>query len=510
MKKYLLALSLFSVGNQKGMSMNNNLQAVILAAGKATRFNTEKTKLAHTICGQEMILFSTKLLTTLHIPTTVVVGHQQDVVKNIITGEHGNAITFVLQETQKGTGHAVACTQELWNSDHILVMNGDMPFVQAETIESLYKKHINNNAAISFVTSFDSDETAKSYGRIIVSGNTISIIEAKDFTGNINDQYSVNAGIYLINKNFLQNYITELNTSNASQEFYITDLVKIASDNNLTVTTVDAQFDTIRGINTLRELSMAEQIKQTELINYWMTQGVRFTSPQNVYLDLDVTIGKGSIIGNGVHLRGTTSIGKNCMVQEFSCLENAILEDNITIYSHSVITNSYVKSHAEIGPFAHLRSNVTIGEQCAIGNFVEIKNSSLDAKTKAKHLTYIGDSTVGSNVNIGAGTITCNYDGAHKHRTTIKNNAFIGSNNTLVAPVTVGDGAFTAAGSTITANVPDNALAIARTHQTNKNEYAKKLNYKTAEPITDDKTKLDVFSFIGARVIYHNNSEDEQ
>lgn len=489
--------------------MITNIQAIILAAGKSTRFNIETTKLAQTICGQALILFPTKLLEALHIPTTVVVGYQQQMVKDIISAEHNDSIQFVVQEKQQGTGHALACTQQSWNTDNILVLNGDVPFINTETITTLYEQHIQKNAAISFITSSDPDETAKGYGKVITTNNIINIIEAKDFTGNIIEQHPVNAGIYLINKNFLQNYIATLDTNNANQEFYITDLVKIASENNLTVTTVDTPFNTVRGINTFAELAIAEEIQRTELINYWMSLGVRFSFPPFVHLDLNITIGQGSSIEAGVHLRGNTSIGKNCIIKEFSSLENAILDDNVTIYSHSVIKNSYIKSGTQVGPFAHLRSNVTVGQDSVIGNFVEIKNSTLDKHTKAKHLSYIGDATIGSHVNIGAGTITCNYNGLTKHKTIIHDNAFIGSNNSIIAPITIGHNAYTAAGSTITDNVPDNALAIARVCQTNKVDYAKKLK---AVPIQQkhQENHLNDFSFIGARIIHPDTSADDQ
>src|SRR5579863_7063595 len=237
MKKYILILSILSISNQKGNYMNSNLQniqAIILAAGRATRFHTNKTKLAYPICGQAMILFPTKLLQTLHIPTIVVVGYQQELIKNIIAQEN-IVVDFVTQEKQEGTGHAVACTKHLWNCDHILVMNGDVPFVTPDTIATLFNKHIHNNAVISFITSSDPDETAKAYGRVITTDGKISIIEAKDLQGNINEYNCVNAGIYLINKNFLQDHIATLSTQNASKEFYITDLVKIASEHNLHV-----------------------------------------------------------------------------------------------------------------------------------------------------------------------------------------------------------------------------------------------------------------------------------
>lgn len=490
--------------------MNNNLQAIILAAGKSTRFNTEKTKLAATICGQAMILFPTKLLENLQIPTTIVVGYQQDTVKNIVGTEHAYSIDFITQEKQEGTGHALACTQSSWDKDHILVMNGDVPLVTSATITTLYEKHIQHNAAISFVTASHPDIASTAYGRVITTNNKISIVEAKDFTGDLNEQYDINAGIYLINKKFLENYIATLNTNNANKEFYITDLVKIASENNFTVTTTKAPFDTIRGINTFEELLLVEQLKRRELITYWMNNGVRFSFFDSIHLDTKVSIGQGAFIANGVTLLGNTIIGKNSTISDFSHLENVILEDNVTIHPHCVIKNSYIKSGAEVGPFAYLRANTTIGQNSSIGNFVEIKNSTVGTETKAKHLTYIGDATVGSHVNIGAGTITCNYDGVNKHRTTINDHAFIGSNNALVAPVTIGHNAFTAAGSTITTDVPDNALAIARTPQTNKYDYAKKLKVQPAMPEQSSDKKLDEFSFVGARVIYPNTPADEQ
>lgn len=488
--------------------MNNNVQAIILAAGKSTRFNTDKTKLAEPICGQAMILYPTKLLTQLNITTTVVVGYQKEIVTNIIIEHHTESIEFVVQQQQNGTGHALACTQSSWKKDHILVLNGDVPLITAELITELYEKHMQNNATISFTTACNTD-TKSAYGRVVKHGNHIAIVEAKDFSGNINEHCCINAGIYLINKNFLENYIATLNDNNASKEFYITDLVHIASENNLTVITVDAPFDTIRGINTFQELYTVEQIKHNELVNYWMDNGVRFAHPDQVQLDLDVLIGAGSIIDTSVHLRGNTIIGKNCTVNAFSYLENAILEDDVIINPHCVISNAFIQTGAHVGPFAHIRTNSTIGTYSAIGNFVEVKNSTVGTNSKAKHLTYIGDATIGSHVNIGAGTITCNYDGVNKHKTIIEDNAFIGSNNTLVAPITVGNNAFTAAGSTLTHDVPAHALAIARSHQTNKPEYATKLKNKSAHKKTTIKNDSDDFSFIGAVLIHPDNHSDE-
>ena len=487
--------------------MIKNIQAIILAAGKSTRFNTEKTKLAANICGQPMILFPTKLLQSLNIPTTVVVGYQQDIIRDIITAQHGNTIDFIVQENQQGTGHALSITKEVWQHKHILVMNGDAPLITQELISALYQKHVDTNSAISFITACVPDLTNHPYGRVATTAQGLEIIEAKDL-GNESDEYCcINAGIYLIKKEFLSNYIATLTNKNASKEFYITDLVKIASNQKLKVSTTEGDFKTIFGINTLSELWAVEQIKRTELVKYWMDCGVRFSFADYVHVDISVTIGQGSYIGSGVHLRGNTIIGKNCTIAEFSCLDNVILEDNVIIHSHSVLKDSIIQSGAEVGPFAHVRSSTSIGHNSIIGNFVEVKNSTINADTKAKHLTYIGDATIGSRVNIGAGTITCNYDGTTKHKTIIKNNAFIGSNNTLVAPITIGNNTFTAAGSTITADVPDNAFAIARSHQTNKYDYAKKLkgqqSHQTKNEITDH------FSFIGARVIHPDTPADD-
>jgi bifunctional UDP-N-acetylglucosamine pyrophosphorylase / glucosamine-1-phosphate N-acetyltransferase len=487
----------------------NNLQAIILAAGKSTRFNTKKTKLAAPICGQAMILFPTKLLQTLHIPTTVVIGYQQDIIKNIITKEHGDTINFVTQEEQRGTGHALATTKDIWQEENILVMNGDAPLIDQEMILKLYNEHKKSNCAISFITAYNENKN-NPYGKVIRTKNSIEIIEAKDVTDTTQLSHFINAGIYIINKNFLLQHISSLNTNNVNKEFYITDLVKIASNNNLKIGTTEEIFEKVIGVNIMAELWAAEEMMRALLITKWMDNGVRFNIIQSVHLDINVTIGQGSYIGSNVHLRGTTTIGNNCTIAEFSSLDNVILEDNVTIHSHCVIKNSYIQSKAEIGPFAHLRSNVNIGQNSIVGNFVEIKNSSIDMHTKAKHLSYLGDATIGAHVNIGAGTITCNYDGVNKHKTIIENHAFIGSNNNLVAPITIGHNAFTAAGSTLTMNVPDNALAIARTSQTNKDDYAKKLKFQKKSQQHYEEDDPHTFSFIGARVIHPNTPEDEQ
>lgn len=454
--------------------MTEKVQAVVLAAGKSSRFKTGKTKLIEKICGQEMILFTTKLLSRLHIPTTLVVGYQKEALEEVVTKEHPHTIDFVFQAEQKGTGHAVRITQEGWNKDHILILNADMPLVNDTIILDLIEKHRSSDADFSFVTAHISD-IEHSYGRVIHSNNGIAIVEAKDFEGDTHEQCCINAGIYIAKTSFLRESINLLDQNNKSGEFYITDLVKIASIHNKKVTTTVAPFDLVRGVNTLQELWAAEQIKRAEVIKNFMEQGVRFSVAQNVHIDLDVTIGSGSYIGCGVHLQNGTHIGKHCVIHENVSLDHAVLGDNCVVYPFTIITDSTLDDNAQVGPFAHIREHTHLGQASAIGNFVEVKQTTIGSNTKAKHLAYLGNAVIGSNVNIGAGTITCNYNGVSKHTTVIEDNSFIGSNCTLIAPVHIGKQAFTAAGSVITQDVPQNALALGRSRQVNKEDYATKL-----------------------------------
>lgn len=459
--------------------ISQDVQAVVLAAGRAKRFKTNTSKLVQKLCGQEMVLFITKALEQLNIETTVVVGHQKEAVTAVIQ-EHHTDIHFVTQEKQEGTGHAVLCTEPTWHKDIILIMNGDMPLVTSSIIEQLYAKHRETGAAITLAVAYDTDP-AGAYGRIVQDGNKLAIVEAKEFTSNIEDHPFINAGIYLVNRAFLETVIHTLNRSEVSNEFYITDIIKMASDKNNIISTVAVSFDRVRGINNFRELWAAEQIIRSDIINHWMLEGVRFVLPLTNHLDIQVTIGAGTQIEAGVQLLGNTKIAQNCLIQAFSYITNATIDDNVIVRPHSIIDDSHVQHEACVGPFAHIRNNSIIGAQSAIGNFVEVKKSTIGNASKAKHLTYLGDTTIGSHVNIGAGTITCNYNGVNKHKTHIKDNAFVGSNNTIVAPVTIGSGAFTAAGSVIIEDVPDGALAIARSQQINKPGYAQKIMAKAKE-----------------------------
>jgi len=467
---------------------NKNLQAIVLAAGQAKRFKTGRTKLLEPLCGREMILYSTKLLEGLDIKTTLVVGHQKNELIETVKKHHKN-VTFVEQNKQLGTGHAVCCTKDLWEKETVLILNGDMPLITPQIIEQLYSAHHTNKATISFVTAH-LEYTHHFYGRVVEKNGITEIVEAKDFKDDPRNYQWINAGIYLIDTKFLQKNSHLIDNSNASEEFYLTDLVGMASKQGHTVVTVPASYERVRGVNTLEELWRAEQVKRSDLIKYWMSQGVRFVKAQNVHLHMDVSIGAGTCIGGGVYLEGNTVIGKNCTIREYTRLENATLGDNVFVRSHSVITDSTIRDNAEVGPFAHVRSESIIDHHASIGNFVEVKKSFVGQESKARHLAYIGDATLGKNVNIGAGTITCNFDGIQKHETSIGDNAQVGSNNTLVAPLTIEKNSYTAAGSTITETVPENALAFGRARQMNKEGYAPKLLGKLKDKNNSPKVQV--------------------
>ncbi len=458
----------------------NKVQAIILAAGRSTRFNTGKTKLAEKICGQEMILYATTLLEKLHIDTTVVVGHDRETIEHIITRRHGTTINFEIQSEQKGTGHALYSTKNNWNAEYVLVLNGDTPLITQELITQLIDTHTLTDAAVTLVIAHNTDPGLKGYGRILKEDTRITIVEAKERTDYKEESCCINAGIYLFKKSFLEDNIHKLEQSKITNELYITDLIKIAGDQQLIVKTIDAPFDTIRGVNDFKELWTVEQIKRSSLITYWMERGVRFYAAQNVHIDTDVIIGSGSYISSGVHIINGSRIGNNCNIEPFSIINNASVGNKVTVYSHSVITDSTIHDYCHIGPFAHIEGSTTIEEHSVIGNFVQVKKSTVGKHSKAKHLSFLGNATIGNKVNIGAGTITCNYDGVNKHATIIKDQVFIGSNNTLVAPVTIEKESYTAAGSVITNHIPPATLAIGRARQINKEGYAKKIKERTA------------------------------
>ncbi len=458
--------------------VRSGIQAVILAAGSSSRFGTSKTKLSFPICGQELVAYPAKLLAEAQMPITCVVGYQKEAVKAALARHTLPSLTFVEQTEPRGTGHALLCARESLYAETIIVINGDVPLVTKEILEDLIETHRSREATVTLVTSQSTNPAAEGYGRVVYQDGRITIVEARNYTGDRNANQYINAGIYLFKRSFLEQTLPLLQANAKTGEIYLTDLIYHASIKNEPVATTYAPFDSIRGINTLKELWAAEHIKRSDLISHWMSQGVRFIAAQNVYLDLDVTIGADTVIAPGAMILQGSTIGRGCSIGAYTHITSSFIHDNVIIHPHSVITNSTVHPHAQIGPFAHLRSS-TIDSLAIVGNFVEINRTTLGRQSKAKHLAYLGDALIGSQVNIGAGSITCNYDGVQKYTTIIHDNVLIGSNNALVAPVTIGANAATAAGSVITENVPDDALAIARARQENKENYAQQLRTRS-------------------------------
>lgn len=468
--------------------MPSRTQAIVLAAGRSSRFNTSATKLSFTICGQEMIRYPLNLLKSLEIKTHVVVGYQQETVRAILA-KHSYTTECVEQTIQKGTGHALLCTQAYWTEDTLLVLNGDTPLLTQEQIKNLLEQHRAASAAISLIVGRTHDPSVTGYGRVIQEGKHVAIVEHRDFTGDLQRSYLLNAGVYAIDRSFLEEAIPQLKV-HSHGEMYITDLVEIASGQQKTVSLVEVPFEYARGINTLKELHAAERFIRLECINALMAKGVRFIDPESVIIDSDVTIGPNTIIGFGVHLRQGTQIGENVTIDSFSILDNAVVGNSVTVHSHSVISHASIHHSAKVGPFARIHQQSILHSESVVGNFVEVSKTSLGSKSKAKHLTYLGQSQIGKQANIGAGTITCNYNGVTKHTTTIEDGAFIGSNSALLAPVTIGSEAIVAAGSVITESVPAQALAIARQRQTTKLEYASLIKSKHGQPAASSKLKI--------------------
>lgn len=353
----------------------DKIQAVVLAAGRSTRFNTKKSKLIETICGQEMILYPTRLLESLKIETALVVGYKkEDIIK--ATEKYKNNLTYIEQKEQLGTGHAVAITKDWWHKDHILIMNGDAPLIKEDTITRLWEKHTETDAAVSFVVAHNIDPSLKSYGRVIEEDGKLKIVEAKDDVRKDRVECCVNAGIYIVKKDFLVKAIDSVEKSSVTGEFYITKLIEMANDEDLHVETITESFDTIRGINTLRELWVAEQIKRSELIQFWMNHGVKFSTAQNTIIDLNVKIGQGVYVGPSIKLTGNTEIGDNCQLEGLSIFENAKLEANVNVASHCVIKNSIVKENVNINAFCNIVERSVINSNTNIKSYTEMINSN--------------------------------------------------------------------------------------------------------------------------------------
>jgi bifunctional UDP-N-acetylglucosamine pyrophosphorylase/glucosamine-1-phosphate N-acetyltransferase len=459
--------------NQKNNG-NPDFAIVIMAAGKGTRLKSSRAKVLHEIAGQPLLAHVIKAAQQI-VPAEhifVIVGHQAEKVRAAVAPM---GVQFVLQAEQRGTGHAVMCAREQVSSyQNILVLSGDVPLIRPETIARLRDFHLSKKAAMTILTAAPSDPFG--YGRVIRAGSSDrvkAIVEQKALSKSQQKEREINSGIYAFATKPLFANIARLSTDNAHHELYLTDMAALLVKSKATVVALKASDPAeVLGANTLAELSSLDATMRARKCADLMAAGVSIYRPETCVIDNDVEIGPDTILEPFVQILGRTRIGSDCRVRSFSIISDSEIANNVLVRSGCVIDQSVVAAGAEVGPYSHLRPGSEIGERAHVGNFVETKKTKLGRGAKANHLTYLGDSDIGAGVNVGAGTITCNYDGVNKHLTVIEEGAFIGSDSTLVAPVRIGKGAYVGAGSTITKNVPADALALSRSHQITKERWA--------------------------------------
>lgn len=451
-----------------------DLHLVVLAAGKGTRMKSGVPKVLHRAAGLPLIEHVLRTAGRLRpASVVVVVGHQADTIRDALTERLG--LAFAVQEPQLGTGHALLQAEPLLRgaTGTLILLSGDVPLLRSETVERLVRTHQERSAAATVLTALVDDPDG--YGRVVRAAGEISaVVEHKDASPAEREIREVNSGIYAFDLTALFDALRSIGSANAQREYYLPDLVKIYRERGLRVETVRLDDpDEILGVNSRKELAHVATILKSRKNEELMAAGVTLVDPATSYIDPDVTIGEDTIVHPGVFLEGNTRIGSRCEIHSGVRLVNTTVDDEAVIYNFCVIIDSHVASGAQVGPFAHLRPLSHVGEQAKVGNFVELKKTHLGRGSKASHLTYLGDTTVGEKVNIGAGTITCNFDGTTKNPTVIEDGAFIGSDSQLIAPVRVGKGAYVAAGSSITEDVPAEALAIGRGKQVNKPGWTK-------------------------------------
>jgi len=450
----------------------------ILAAGKGTRLKSRLPKVLHQIGGKPLLqhVIDAAKQVVLAQDIFAIVGHEAERVKDSVAH---NGIGFVLQTEQLGTGHALMmCREALAGYDHVLVLSGDAPLIRAATVAQLRDYHVQQNAAMTLLSALPPDPFG--YGRVLRKNKTSAlvteIVEEKSLTPRQRQSHlrEINAGFYAFAVKPLYSHIDRLTTENAHSEFYLTDMAAILSKSKSKVVATPVADDTeVAGINTRVELACLDAMLRDRKCRELMLSGVSIFRPETCVIDADVEVAPDTVIEPSVQLLGATKIGANCRIRSFSVIQNSVLGDNVLVRPGCILDESHVANGALLGPYSHPRPGSEIGEGAHVGNFVETKKIRLGKGSKANHLTYLGDAEIGAGVNIGAGTITCNYDGVNKHKTIIGDGVFVGSDTTLVAPIRLGAGAYVGAASCLTEDVPEDALAVARAHQMNKEGWAK-------------------------------------
>ncbi|MGA2090041.1 MAG: bifunctional UDP-N-acetylglucosamine diphosphorylase/glucosamine-1-phosphate N-acetyltransferase GlmU [Endomicrobiales bacterium] len=441
----------------------NKLAVIILAAGEGTRMKSETAKVVHQVGGRSLVSWVVSAVKGLKPSDVfVIVGHKADQVRHVLSEEK---VTFVVQKNQHGSGHAVLqCAPHLRTfCGDILVLCADTPLITTETLRSLLKYHRDSRYAATVLSANFDDPFG--YGRIArrVDGSVEAIIEEKDATAEQRKIHEINSGIYCFSSPDVWSALKKITPNNVKKEYYLTDVIEIFNHGGRTVgaCSIGVPLE-ILGVNTRVELALAERYIRSSIVRQHMLNGVTIIDPDHTYISPETRIGRDTVIYPGTVIEGTTVIGEQCVIEPYSVVTQAHLEDGV-----------------HIGPFAHLRAGSIIKAGGKVGNFSEIKKSVIGPRSKVNHLSYIGDAVLGEDVNVGAGTITCNFDGQRKHQTIIGNRVFVGSNTNLVAPVTIGAEVVIAAGSTITEDVPAQSLAIARARQTNKLAYRKTAGKKS-------------------------------
>ncbi|MGM0126242.1 bifunctional protein GlmU [Enterococcus sp. AZ194] len=450
--------------------------AIILAAGKGTRMKSKLYKVLHPVAGKPMVEhIINRVVETKPSEVITIVGHGAEMVKEQL----GDRSQYALQAEQLGTGHAVLQAEPFLKGKKgtTLVISGDTPLLTTETLNNLFEYHQGKKASATILTAHAEDPTG--YGRILRDhvGIVKKIVEQKDATIEEARVQEINTGTYCFDNEALFDALTRVGTNNVQGEYYLTDIIEILKNEGKTVAAYQTDsFEESLGVNDRVALANANKSMRARINTMHMMNGVSFIDPANTYIDEGVQIGSDTIIEAGVHIKGKTVIGEDCFIGANSQIVDSVIEDKVKIYSSS-IEESVVHSNADIGPFAHLRPKADIGVGAHIGNFVEVKNATVGENTKVGHLTYVGDATLGKEINVGCGVVFVNYDGKKKHRTNVGDHSFIGSAANLVAPLEIANNTSIAAGSTITKDIPEYALAIARAKQENKENYAKRMPF---------------------------------
>lgn len=464
------------------------VDVVILAAGLGTRMKSKWVKVLHPLCGKPMILHLLDRVNSLSVSRIIMVlGHQSDQVKEVVLSAYPDVL-FAYQAQQLGTGHALAQTEKFYSGEQrsLLVLNGDTPFISQKTLMAFVQNHQNQKAELSLL-SVDLDNPG-GYGRIVRDrrGRMRKIVEEKDASAAQKKIHEVNAGIYLINSKFAFEGINRLTVNNAQKEYYLTDLLEMGVQAKKRIGSLKCVDPLeVMGINSRLDLARAEKSQRRRIADKWMQEGVTMIDPDRTFIDADSTIGKDTVIYPGVFISKASQIGEDCTIYSNVTISNSVIKQGTTIKECCVISDSKIEESVVIGPFAHLRPGTILQREAHIGNFVEIKKSEIGERSKVNHLSYVGDSVLGKRVNVGAGTITCNYDGVQKHQTVIGDDVFIGSDTQFIAPVRVESGSLIGAGSTIITDIPKNSLALSRPRQIIKKGWVtrKKKKNKGKSPI---------------------------